>query len=285
MRSRRWLLLLLPLLAVLVAAAPRADQSPDDLIRAGNAAVAAGQYEQAEQWYAAAEERASDPGLVAFNTGNALFHRERYDSAERHYTRALDDADAPPARRAAALYNRGVCLLKQGGIDKLRAAIDSFDRCLALAPADAALVADARHNLELAKILWLAARAKEAKKPLPNDPPPDTPPEPRPERPNPRALDPFGQQDPLTPDNGQQAGGTPEPTRGGQTGGNPRLTDEQTAGKGNAPVQLGREDKLPDLSPQQMRQYLEALAARVAKDRRDTAALTAPPERPSVKDW
>jgi tetratricopeptide (TPR) repeat protein len=284
MRSAKRLLFLSPLLAVLVAADPRADLSPDDLIRAGNAAAARGEFEKAEEWYAAAEERTADPGLVAFNTGNALFHRERFADAERHFTRALDDADAPPARRAAALYNRGVCLLKQGGLQKLRAAIDSFDRCLALPPDDTALIADAKHNLELAKLLWAEARAKEAKKPLPNDPPPDTPPDPRPERPTPQSLDPFGQQDQLTPDRGQQAGGMPEPIRGGANGGNPRATDEQTAGKGNVTT-LGQQDRLPDLTPAQVRQYLEELAQRVANDRRTAAALTAPPERPSVKDW
>ncbi len=284
MRPTRSLLFLVPLLAVLVAAAPRADQSADALTRAGNAAVARGEYDRADDWYTAAEERTTDPGLVAFNKANALFHRERFDAAEKHYTRALDDADAPPARRAAALYNRGVCLLKQGGIDKLRAAINSFTRCLALPPDDQPLAADARHNLEVAKVLWMAACAKEVKNPLPNDPPPDAPPDPRPERPTPQTFDPFDQQDKLPGDRNAQAG-TPEATRGGAKGGTPRATDQQTPGKGIAPVVLPREDKLPDLSPQQVREYLEALAARVARERRDTAALTAPPERPSVKDW
>lgn len=285
MRPSRSLLLLLPLMAVLVAAAPRADMTVDDLIRAGNAAVAAGDFETAEEWYTAAEERTADPGLVAFNKANALFHRERFDAAERHYTRALDDADCPPARRAAALYNRGVCLLKQGGLSKLRAAVDSFDRCLALTPTDAGLVADAKHNLELAKLLWVEARAKEAKKPLPSDPPQDIPPEPKAERPPPQQFDPFGQNDPLTADRGQQPGGTPEAIRGGPNGTNPRPTDEQTAGKGKAPVVLSRDDRLPDLTPDQVRTYLEGLAVRVARERRATADATAPPERPSVKDW
>lgn len=283
MRSRRWLLLLIPPLAVLVAASPRADVSTEELIRAGNAAVTRGEFQKAEEWYAAAEERTADPGLVAFNKANTLFHRDRFADAERHYTRALDDADSPSARRASALYNRGVCLLKQGGLTRLRSAIESFDRCLAGSPEDAALVADARHNLELAKLLWVEARAREQKKPLPNDPPPDSPPDPRPERPTPQTLDPFGQQDQFTSDRGPQAGGPPDAIRGAGRG-TPRATDEQTAGKGNAPV-LGKEDRLPDLTPDQVRQYLEGLAVRVANDRRATAALTAPPERPNVKDW
>lgn len=290
MRSTRSLLLLVPVLAVLVAAAPRADLSSESMVRAGNAAVVRGDFDKAEEWYTAAEELTNDPGLVAFNKATALFHRERFGEAEKHYTRALDDADCPPDRRTAALYNRGVCLLKLGGgkptdIAKLRSAIDSFHRCLALAPADAALVADTRHNLELAKLLWMDARAKEQNKPRPNDPPTDTPPDPRPERPTPSMLDPFAQPDSMTNDRGQPAGGTPEPIRGGATGGNPRETEQRTPGKGNVPV-LSREDKLPpNLSPQEIRAYLEDLTARVASERRGTAALTAPPERPNVKDW
>jgi tetratricopeptide (TPR) repeat protein len=281
MRSARWLLLLVPVLAVLVAASPRADVSAEELIRAGNAAVARGEFETAEEWYTAAEEASADPGLVAFNKANALFHRGRVADAERHYTRALDDADAPPARRAAALYNRGVCLLKLGGLQKLRTAIDSFDRCLAVNPDDATLAADARHNLELAKLLWAEARAKDASKPSPSDPPQDVPPEPKREQPAPKRFDPF-EQDPSTAEGGHDPAGNPQPFHGAPTG-TPQTTDRQTAGKGNAPV-IGPADQI-DLPPEKVREYLEALAERVAKERRATAALTAPPERPSVKDW
>lgn len=282
MRSRRRLLLLLPLLAGLLAAAPRADVPAEELIRAGNAAVARGEFETADEWYTAAEEVSADPGLVAFNKATTLFHRERFADAERHYTRALDDADAPPARRAAALYNRGVCLLKQGGLQKLRTAIDSFDRCLALKPDDSTLTADARHNLELAKLLWAEARAKDASKPLNNDPPPDAPPEPRPPLPR-KDFNPF-QEDPTTTAGGNEPAGRPHPVKGTPQG-TPQGTDQKTAGKGHAPV-IGKADQLPpDWDEQMVRTYLEALAVRVAKERSATAALTAPPERPSVKDW
>lgn len=280
MRSVRRLLMLLLLSAVLVAAAPWADVSADELTRAGNEAVARGDFEKAEEWYTAAEGVSADPGLVAFNKANALFHSDRFADAERHYTRALDDADAPPARRAAALYNRGVCLLKQGGLQKLRSAIDSFDRCLALKPDDATLTADTRHNLELAKLLWAEARAKDATKPRANDPPDNTPPEPKP--PPRKDFNPF-EEDPTTAQGGHEPTGKPQPVKG-SAGGTPQATDQQTPGKGEAPV-LSKADKLPELTPDQVRAILEGLAERVAKERRATAALTAPPERPSVKDW
>ena len=281
MRLRRHLLLL-PLLVALVAAGPPADTSPETLVRQGNAAVGRGEFDAAERHYADAEDTARDPGLVAFNKANALFHQNRHADAERHYTRSLDDADAPPARRAAALYNRGVCQLQQGGIDKLRGAIDSFSRCLAAKPDDANLTADARHNLEVAKLLWVASRAKEQKKPLPNEQPHEPPPEPKKERPEQKTpYDPFSEENQA--DGGTKTNSKPQELKGGAKG-TPRATDETMPGRGAAPV-LKSADQLPELSDDQMRQYLELLAVRVAKERRDTAALTAPPERPAVKDW
>lgn len=282
MRPTRWLLLLAPLTAVLLAAAPTAGVSADECIRNGNLAVASGAYKQAEECYAAAEDATADPGLVAFNKATALFHQNKFPESERCYTRALDDADAPPARRAAALYNRGVCLLKQGGLQKLRTAIDSFDRCLALKPDDA-LAADARHNLELAKLLWADARAKEATRPTPNDQQPEAPPEPKHDPPTPQKHDDRFGQDPLTADGGQQPLGKPDSIRG-SPGGTPRETSQQAGGHGDARV-IKDGDRLPDMPPDKVREYLEALTVRVAKERRATAALTAPPERPSVKDW
>lgn len=269
-------------MTALMAAAPREDRSPDELIRAGNAAVARGDFAAAEKLYAAAEERTTDPGLVAFNMATAHFHRREYRDAEQHYTRALDDADAPPERRAKALYNRGVCLLKRGGLSEYRTAIDSFERCLAMAPADAVLVADARHNLELAKLLWVEARAKERKKPLPNEPTADEPPQPLPQRPDP-AYDPFAPEN-IGADGGPWYAGGTEPLGSGAKGGAPRGTDQKTGGKGNQPV-LANADKLPEWTDRQVREYLDHLALRLAKDRRGTAVLTAPADRPNVKDW
>jgi tetratricopeptide (TPR) repeat protein len=271
-------------LVALVAAAPQDTRPPDELIRAGNAAVGRGEFDAAEKLYAAAEERTTDPGLVAFNKAAAHFHRREYAAAEQHYTRALDDAAAPAERRARALYNRGVCLVKRerAGLGEYRTAIDSFERCLGMAPADPGLVADARHNLELAKLLWAAARAKERKKPLPNEPTDDEPPQPQPPRPDP-AYDPF---DPANggPDGGPRYAGGTEPLGSASKGGTPRGTDAKTGGKGNQPV-LANADRLPEWTDRQVREYLDRLAGRLAKDRRGTAVLTAPAERPNVKDW
>jgi tetratricopeptide (TPR) repeat protein len=232
--------------------------------------------------YATAEERTADPGLVAFNKAHVYFHRQEYREAELHYTRSLDDADAPPERRAKALYNRGVCLIKRGGLTEYRTAIDSFERCLAMPPADAGLLADAKHNLELAKLLWVEARAKERKKPLPNEPTTEEPPHPIPQR----SAPPY---DPFAPENGGFETGTNalggvEPLGPQAKGGTPRSTEQRTGGKGHQPV-LTNADRLPEWNERQVRDFLDQLAVRLARDRRGTAILTAPAERPNVKDW
>lgn len=280
---RRAAVPLLVVVAGLTAAAPRDDRPPDDLIRAGNAAVARGDLAAAEKLYAAAAERTTDPGLVAFNQATVHFRRREYRDAEQHYTRSLDDLAAPPDRRAKALYNRGVCLIKRGGLTEYRTAIDSFERCLATAPADAGLVADARHNLELAKLLWAEARAKERKKPLPNEPTADEPPQPLPQPPD-LPYDPFGPENFGTEGGPRTANGAVEPAGRPANGGTPRGTDRQTGGKGNQPV-LADADKLPEWTDRQVREFLDHLAGRLADDRRGTAALTAPAEWPNVKDW
>jgi tetratricopeptide (TPR) repeat protein len=282
MRSAVGLSLVVGLLVASGGAGPREDRAPEELTRTGNAAVARGDWPAADALFAAAEERTADPGLVAFNRAAVFFHRRQFDQAEQHYTRSLDDRDAPPARRAKALYNRGVCLLKQGGLTKLRTAIDSFERCLAAAADDAALTADAKHNLELAKLLWAEARAKERKKPLPNEPSGDDPPQPQAQMPE-LPYDPFGPENGGT-ETGTGAGNGAMEQAGRRPGGTPRGTDQQTGGKGAQPV-IQNADKLPEWTDRQVREYLDQLAGRLAADRRGTAALTAPAERPNVKDW
>src|SRR5262249_22266332 len=136
---------------MLLAAAPPASEN---LERQANAAFAAGRFDDAAHLYARAEERTTEPGRVAYNAGVAYFNLGRYREAERLFRCALDSG--AQSRRARALYNLGTCLLfSSEGRDatRLGEAIRYFDQC-AESQADSALVADARHNLELAKQLW-----------------------------------------------------------------------------------------------------------------------------------
>src|SRR5262245_36296891 len=134
LRSRftRFAAFLLPLAfgALAVAAAPPQAESPDELIRRANAALRAGDTDSvglAAELYKAAEERTTDPGLVAFNRAAVLFEQKDYSKAVRDYDRVLEDAWCPPERAARAWYNRGTCLLNLGGsIDVYRSAIACF---------------------------------------------------------------------------------------------------------------------------------------------------------------
>ena len=77
MTLRRWLLpgLLLPLL--LGARTARTDDDVEALLRAGNAAFDRGAYSDAAALYEKAGDRATEPGLVAFNLATAKYHLAR----------------------------------------------------------------------------------------------------------------------------------------------------------------------------------------------------------------
>ena len=264
-----------------IAAASHPSVTSDDLVRRGNAAYARGDSEAAEPLYAAAAERTADPGLVAFNRAAVLFARGEFRDAESHYLRALADADIPAERRKKALFNRGVCLLKRGGPSAVyRSAVAMFEGCLDTTPVDPALDADARHNLEVAKVLWGQARALEAIPPKANDPIADDllPP-------------PLPGSEPTGPDGGDDPGvsagprGTPETAPGPGSKDRPaEPADGSAPGSGNLPVVPDAEVVVP-LSPEDTRALLMRAAARLEKDRQATTRLLAGPERPHVRDW
>ncbi|MBX9581499.1 MAG: hypothetical protein K2X87_14460, partial [Gemmataceae bacterium] len=188
----------------LLAAAPAPPEPPDDLVRRANAAALRGEAEAADALYKAAAERTADPGLVAFNRAALLARQGRFAAAEALYAQALDDRECPPARAARGWFDRGTCRLRAASTAAgFRAAALYFERCLDLDPADEVLTADARHNLELAKLLWAEANAKAAQPETPNDPPRDDFPQPQDVPPG--GLDP----DPQAGDATDGSGGAP----------------------------------------------------------------------------
>lgn len=271
--------------AVLLASA---GPPPDDLVRDGNAALRAGDPAAAERLYAAAAERTADPGLVAFDAAAALVARGEFREAELHYVRALDDRAAPPDRRAKAHYNRGVCLLRRADdaddVPALRTAVRCFEEAIGSPAADDRLRADARHNLELAKLLWNRARSREAHPPRPNELPPDAAFDPAPPQPEPDGPDagPEGASRPAGAD--PQAGGRPDAAAARPGGPDPQPTPQPSAGHGTLPV-LNDDAAAQPLSPADARAYLERLAGRLDRDRRAGNRLKAGPERPHVPDW
>jgi tetratricopeptide (TPR) repeat protein len=272
---------------ILLAAAPPNQESPDDLIRAANAAFLRGDTSVADQLYAAAEERTADPGLVAFNRGAVLFQRGRFWDAKECYDRVLEDKACPAERAAKARFNRGTCWLRLGGSPGVyRSAILDFEKCLDLDPADEPLKADARHNLELAKLLWAEANKKAAKPETPNTPPPE------PEYPDPPPQKAGGTEDQA---NGQDIGDPtagpgapkmiPQPITGPMPKGSPTGTDAKTAGNNaNLPV-LKDEDKAQPISPESARELLRQKDAQLQKKRQQMNDILRGPDRPGVRDW
>jgi tetratricopeptide (TPR) repeat protein len=276
---------------LLLAAAPPTDRMPDELIRKANEALRAGDAAgvlTADELYAAAEERATDPGLVAFNRAGVLFEQKKYRDAERHYDRVLDDAACPPGRAARAWYNRGTCLLNRGGsIEVYRAAIACFENALDNPAADQEVRDRAPHNLELAKLLWI----EEARKAEPNQPPsPNTrvpeeednrPPRQEPDR-RP-GQDPGAGTDPAEggtmPRPGAQQQPVPQPN-GGTT---PKPTDQNVAGP---TVQVIEDkDEVQQLNPEDARTYLQETAKRRQRERHALLETLYGPDRPGVRDW
>ena len=272
-----------------ISAAPNA--KPDDLIREGNQAVEKEQFEAALQLFQDAEERGTDPGLIAFNKATAFWHVGDFRKAENHYRMALDDAAAPAERRVRAFFNLGNCLVKQSDdrdIRLLREAIRYYEYCLDLA-ADAGLRKDAKHNLELAKLLWNKARARSSNPPSPNsDEPPDTPRQPetrkRPELEKKKepGMNEDGKEPKKETDHKTKIDKGTEVT---DPKNDPQKSDAPPQpGPGRVPV-VPDKDKLDEWEKADAIAALKEAEVRLNLIRQRLRAFAAIPEKPSGKDW
>jgi tetratricopeptide (TPR) repeat protein len=264
--------------------------TPEDYVRQGNAAFDRADYQAAVDLYSKAEDRTTDPGMVAFNKAAALYRlaaQPDNDSrraalnreAEQSYRRCLEDADGP--RQAQALYGLGNSLLQQGdrGADVLREAVRCYERVLAHPDVAAVpdLADDARFNLELAKLLLLQAPAGNPNKP--NDPNSDENKDKDPPRP---PDQPRGQADQGT-NTGQKPVGVgdrvkPEP------GTTPIKTDEMAPGEGKLPPVPDKDEPVA-LSPEDAREHLLRATERVLRERREYQRRSVKPPARDVKDW
>jgi len=136
--------------------------SADDRVRQANEAFARQDYEDAVKLYEQAEAESLDPGLVSRNKAAAYYRLGDYKAAVAGYRRCLDDEDAPPLRRARAHFDLGNALVRYGpdNAPQLAEAVRSYHACLLTPDLPPSLRTDARHNLELAQLLWLKAWQK-----------------------------------------------------------------------------------------------------------------------------
>lgn len=281
----------------LVGAAPTQADSPEELVRRANEAFRAGDADGADKLYAAAEERTTDPGLVAFNRAAVLFDRAMAGAAEKHlfreaekqYERVLDDAACPAERAAKAWFNRGTCLLARGGtLGVYRSAIACFEHAIDSPAADTDLKRRAAHNLELAKLRWNEER-KKAAKPEEESPNKKLPPEeekqsrPEPERPggpdqNTGTETTHGATQP-------QVGPQPQQVPVPKNGDKPTPTEQKTAGNNPNLTMPEDRDEVQKLSPEEARAYLQETAKRRKRELHSMLDTLYGADRPGLRDW
>lgn len=276
------------LLPFLISAAPR--DGWQAVLRQAVDAFLRQDFQSCSRLCEAAEERAVDPGLVAFNKAAASYQlgvreedrtraRELLRDAERHYHFAL--ADATGERRTRALLDRGNALLQMGRDGDRRSlehAVESLERCLREVR-DGELRESARYNLELAKALWLhAQRARSGSSPE-SDPP----------EPNPTASDPQRDPGPVPwgkdPKKGMQ--GTPRPLRmqsGDSSQGTTEASQAAAPGRGQIPP-LPDDEELNQLSADEVAAHLRDAVERIERERAAQYQRAASPPSRKVKDW
>jgi tetratricopeptide (TPR) repeat protein len=277
-RRVRPLCLLLPALT-LIAAAP-ASAPPDELVRRANDAVGRKQYGEALKLYDRAEERATDPGLVAFNEGVALYQQGDYAQAEVRFRLARQDATG--RRQLWATYDLAASLVQAAGDSdaaRLAEAVGLFDDCMRHDGADERLAADARHNMELAKMLWVQAKARPApnkdRSPQDEEHQKSQPPKPEP------VKQPGGDDGAASPTKGNTGKANVTPDEGKE----PVATDGQPApGAGTLPVIPDR-DELTPMSRENAEAHLREAIQKVMQEGRAHRQRSVRVPSEKVRDW
>ena len=254
MMTRTWLLIV-PLVA--------AGTLAEEMIRRGNAAYERGDYDAATSAYTEAESRITDPGLAAFNKAAALYQKGLYREAESHYRCCLEDAEG--LRRIQAWYGLGAALLQQGrerGADVLREAIRCYEECLRQPGITPELADDARHNLELAKLLLPLVPPKSSEKP--NDKPEEHEDRPKPperhEIPDQAGMQQFGK--------GKADRGAEKKRIGREQSKDAEQGDEGTQGAATELPPVPDQDELAQMSREDAQEHLRRAALRILSEQR-----------------
>src|SRR5262249_35612988 len=145
---------------ILLEAGRRLNRPVEDAAAAGMTAYRAGDFAAAEAHFRQAEQGAADPARAAYNRATAQDQLRRFQDADHNYEHSAD-YEALHAARAA--YDRGNCAFSEACRDEgtadpelLQRAAKHYETCLARegsTTAAGSLFEDARHNLELAKLI------------------------------------------------------------------------------------------------------------------------------------
>src|SRR5262249_9030392 len=172
--------------------------------------------------------------------------------------------DASGARRTFALYGLGTALVQQGrerGAEVLREAIRAFQACLRQPDLSAELADDARHNLELAKLLALTIPPKSGDKPDSQRDEPEEKPKPPERRPMPdQGMDAFGQGKADAVGEKQRA--RREQAKDGQQ------SDEGAPGAETSLPPVPDQDELAPMSREDAQEHLRRAVLRVLSEQR-----------------
>jgi tetratricopeptide (TPR) repeat protein len=263
------------LMAVLLLGAAPTDTA-NDLVLAGNAALDRTRPEAALDVYGRAEDLTDDPGLVAYNEAVAFYRFDRFRDAETHFLRAREDAAGN--RLANVLLGLGNALVRQVGdtdASRLRQAIACYEDALGIPDLDPDRIAAAQHNLELARLLLIAAKSKKNSKggaaSESNVPENDS------------SRSEAAQAGDRDPRSGARAPYEGEAT-GDMEGKSAAEKNRPAPGRGNLPP-IPDSDDLAPLSSDDAKSFLRQQADRIQRENLEYRQASVPVVSKSVKDW
>jgi Ca-activated chloride channel family protein len=248
-----------------------------EAVRKGNEAFARRDYDEAQRWYAQAEDGTTEPGLIAYNRAAVAYRCGKFSAAEVHYRQALSDAEG--RRRMSALQGLADSLVKQNlGTGPLREAILCYRACLgefgAMMEEEPDLRGDILNNLELAKLLLVRAEAAERSRGQPRPPDQGDSERSRPDNRNGRhGEEPGdGQGSGLKSSDAKRGGSRVQPQQGKQ----PIQTEEQAGGAGRLPP-VPDKDELVPMTPEAAALQLKAAGDRLMRHLRSTEKTSGEP--------
>jgi hypothetical protein len=202
---------------LLLEAGRRLYRPADEAAAAGSAAYQAGDFATAEARFHEAEREAADKATAAHNRAAAQYKLRRLDDADHSYQRSADDQALHAAR---ADYDRGNCSFgeackEEGTADPelLQRAARQYEACLARegsTPDAGSLYDDARHNLELTRLIL--SEFAETNKQTPEEDKPE------PEKPEVARDDPFAPSNAAHPTEGAGQQQQADAAKAGQKG-------------------------------------------------------------------